>query len=143
MRPRRVRFTIRWLMEVTAIVAIALSSLRFSVATWFFILYLLTLYVFGLAPLRRLYGFAPLRRLFAKFTCGYLQASSDGRVRDDTGACNGWTRAPNEWVAHSPACVGRTGPTIAGPGHVPRSGRHAERAGYFGADGRRGGRSAW
>ena len=50
MRATRVRFTIRWLMETTAIMAIALSLLRFSAEAWFVILNLLTLYVCGLCP---------------------------------------------------------------------------------------------
>ena len=72
MRPTRVRFTIRWLMETTTIVAIALWLLRSSAATWFLIAYLLTLYVWGLAPLRRLHGFAPLRRLSGGWAHGHL-----------------------------------------------------------------------
>jgi hypothetical protein len=83
MQATRVRFTIRWLMETTAIIAIALWLLRFSVEAWFLILYLLTLYVCGLAPLRRLYGFAPIRRLFAGWTRGHLPVNPENRLRDE------------------------------------------------------------
>lgn len=76
-------------METTAIVAVALWLLRSSAATWFAILYLVTLYVFGLAPMRRLYGFAPMRRLFARWTTGYLPLGPDGEARDDGGTWNG------------------------------------------------------
>jgi hypothetical protein len=82
MRPPRVRFTIRWLMETTAIVAIALWLLRSSVATWFLIANLLTLYIWGLAPLRRLYRFAPLRRLFSGWTHGHLPVDPENPTRD-------------------------------------------------------------
>jgi hypothetical protein len=83
MRPARVRFTIRWLMETTAIVAIASWLLRFSVETWSLIIGLLTLYVWGLAPLRRLYGFAPMRRLFAVWARGHLPVGPENRTRDE------------------------------------------------------------
>jgi hypothetical protein len=82
MRPIRVRFAIRWLMETTAIVAIALWLLRSSAATWFLIFYSLTLYVWGLAPLRRLHGFAPLRRLFGGWTHGHLPVDPEDRTKD-------------------------------------------------------------
>jgi hypothetical protein len=77
------RFTIRWLMETTAIVAIALWLLRSSVETWGFILYLVVLYYCGLAPLRRLYGFAPIRRFFAGWARGRLPVDPENRARDE------------------------------------------------------------
>lgn len=83
MRPPRVRFTIRWLMETTILVAIALWILRASPAALFLVAYLSILYVFGLAPMRRLYRFAPIRRLLAGWSRGYLPEGPEGRARDD------------------------------------------------------------
>src|SRR5262249_15508570 len=82
MRPTPVRFTIRWLMEKTAIFAIALWLLRCSGATWSAIVYLSILYVCGLAPMRRLFGFAPIRRFFA---AGLPDSPPEwaGALRDD------------------------------------------------------------
>jgi hypothetical protein len=55
MRPPRIRFTIRWFMGVTAIVAIALWLNRFfSAATCFSIVSLCALHYYGLGPPRRL-----------------------------------------------------------------------------------------
>ena len=81
MRPRLPRFTIRWLMEATIIVGIALWSLRFSRKTWSAIVLLLVVYVCGLDPMRRLYGFSPLRRYFARFATGHMGVGPDGRSR--------------------------------------------------------------
>jgi hypothetical protein len=64
-------------METTAIVAIALSVLRFSEKTWAGILLVLVLYYYGLAPLRRLYGFAPIRRYFDGWARGHLPDNPD------------------------------------------------------------------
>jgi hypothetical protein len=83
MQATRGRFTIRWLMETTAIIAIALWLLRFSAETWFAILYLLTFYYLGLSPLRRLYRFAPIRRFFAGWARGRLPANPENRTRDE------------------------------------------------------------
>ena len=82
MRPPRVRFTIRWLMETTAIVAIVLSVLRSSATAWVSILILLPIYCFGLSPLRRMYGFAPVRRYFARWASGYVPVSQVGGTRE-------------------------------------------------------------
>ena len=83
MQATRARFTIRWLMETTAIIAIAFWLLRFSAETWVAILLLLTLYFYGLAPLRRLYGFAPIRRLFAGWARGHLPVNPENREKDE------------------------------------------------------------
>lgn len=83
MRATRGRFTIRWLMETTAIIAIACWLFRFSAETWFAISYLLILYFYGLSPLRRLYGFAPVRRFFAGWTRGHLPVDAENRTRGE------------------------------------------------------------
>jgi hypothetical protein len=80
MRSTRARFTIRWIMETTAIIAIALWSLRWSLETWLLLPCLILLYVCGLAPLRRLLGFAPISRFFVRWA---------GGSRDDVGAWKG------------------------------------------------------
>jgi hypothetical protein len=82
MPPNEARFTIRWLMETTAIVAIALSVLLSSAATWLSILILLMIYFFGLSPMRRMYGFAPVRRYFARWASGYVPVSQVGGTRE-------------------------------------------------------------
>ena len=82
-RPTGVRFTIRWLMETTAIIAIALWVTRCSPAAWLLILWLLPIYYYGLAPLRRLFGFAPLRRYHARWASGYLPNTPESRAKDE------------------------------------------------------------
>jgi hypothetical protein len=108
MQATRARFTIRWLMETTTIIAIALWLLRFSAETCVAILLLLTLYFFGLAPLRRLYGFAPIRRLFAGWARGYLPVNPENRPSDER-------RVPQG----RPIVVadGRARDDVAGPGN--------------------------
>ena len=88
MRPPRVRFTIRWLMETTAIVAIVFWLFLTPVAAVFSIVFLV-LYHFGLAPMRRIYGFAPARRFFVRWAWGHLPVSPNGRTRDDGGMWQG------------------------------------------------------
>jgi hypothetical protein len=88
MRPPQVRFTIRWLMETTAIVAIALWLIRSPAAAILSIVFV-TLYHYGLAPMRRLYGFSPVRRFFVRWAWGDLPVSSDGRTKDDSGMWQG------------------------------------------------------
>jgi hypothetical protein len=89
MRPPRFKFTIRWLMETTAIVAIALWLLRSPAAAVLLIVSLVPLYHYGLAPMRRLYGFSPVHRFFVRWAWGHLPLSPDGRTRDDGGMWQG------------------------------------------------------
>ena len=89
MRPTRIRFSIRWLMETTAIIAIALWVTRCSPAAWLLILWLLVIYYYGLAPLRRLFGFAPLRRYFARWASGYVPNTPESRAKDEERARDG------------------------------------------------------
>jgi hypothetical protein len=88
MRPPRVRFTIRWLMETTAILAVVFWLLRAPAVAMLLMIYSV-LYHFGFAPMRRLYGFCPVRRFFARWAWGHLPASPDGRTRDDGGMSPG------------------------------------------------------
>jgi hypothetical protein len=89
MRSTRARFTIRWIMETTAIVALALWSLRWSLETWLLLPFLILVYVCGLAPLRRLHGFAPISRFFGRWAGGHLPVSQEGGTRDDGGVWQG------------------------------------------------------
>ncbi|SIO60426.1 hypothetical protein SAMN05444166_6388 [Singulisphaera sp. GP187] len=88
MGPPRVRFTIRWLLETTAIVAIVFWLLQSPEAAAQSIL-LLVFYYFGLAPMRRIYGFSPLRRFFVGWAWGHLPVSPDSRTKDDGGRSQG------------------------------------------------------
>lgn len=82
--PPRGRFTIRWLMETTALVAIVFWMLRSPPTAVFLIVYFSVLYHFGLAPMRRIYGFCPVRRFFLSWAQGH-PARPDGRTRNDGG----------------------------------------------------------
>lgn len=85
MQPAGIRFTIRWLMETTALVAVALCLLESSPQALFALLYLCVLYACGLAPLRRLFGFAPVRRFFKTWSSGHLRDSPGLPTGDDAG----------------------------------------------------------
>ena len=79
----RFRFTIRWLMETTAIVAIALWMLIVHSRMLGLVIILWMLYVWGLDPFRRLYGFARLRRICAGWIRGHLPANVEDRAEDE------------------------------------------------------------
>jgi len=79
----RFRFTIRWLMETTAIVAIALWMLIVHSRMLGLVIILWMLYVWGLDPFRRLYGFARLRRIFAGWIRGHLPVNVEDRAEDE------------------------------------------------------------
>jgi len=79
----RFRFTIRWLMETTAIVAIALWMLIVHSRMLGLVVILWMLYVWGLDPFRRLYGFARLRRIFAGWIRGHLPVNVEDRAEDE------------------------------------------------------------
>jgi hypothetical protein len=79
----RFRFTIRWLMETTAIVAIALWMLIVHSRMLGLVIILWMLYVWGLYPFRRLYGFARLRRIFAGWIRGHQPVNVEDRAEDE------------------------------------------------------------
>jgi hypothetical protein len=89
MRAVRARFTIRWIMETTAIVAIALWLLRSSAEARGLLITLLVLYAWGLAPMRRLFGFAPISRFLRVWVTGHLPVSQESRTSVDAGS---WKR---------------------------------------------------